>query len=175
MKQFTSALPVFFVALIIGCSEDNSSLNSPTDSMVSESRIAKSVVPRQIRLNLLLRTPGEFNSFTEVTGVVEYATTIIPRDPIPPNPQFSIQIDLHLNAELRPNGFTEPVWRISGSTRDDVVPTNDDGRTGYLTKRYFVSGLNKWLCLSFTFTAANIELSRSWLELPKVVRDSDVN
>jgi hypothetical protein len=173
MKRFACVLPILLASFIVGCDDGGNVMNAPANGVASEKQFAKPAACRRILLNRILRVPGEFNSFIEVNGFVEYVMTIVPRDPIPPNPQFSILIEMLLNAELRPYEFTEPVWHVAASTNDDVVPTGDGGATGYLTKRYFVSGLNRWLCLSFTLTETSVELSRSWMELPKVVRERD--
>lgn len=173
MKGLTSVLLLHIAAFIIGCNESGN-ITSPTGNGATSERVAKPIGARQIPLDLILRLPGEFNSLIQVTGSVEYTITILPRDPIPPNPQFSLLIDLILDAEVRPYGLPgPPAWYVGTSTRDDVLPTGEDGRTGYLTKRYFISGLNRWLHLSFTLTETDVELSRSWLELPKVVPERD--
>jgi len=167
-----SFLAIAIAVFIIGCNE-SSNITNPTGSSAVSEKVTKPIGHEQIPLDLILHVPGAFNSFIQVTGSVEYTITIVPRDPIPPNPQFSLLTDLTLDAKMRPYGYQEPVWYAAASTRDDVLPTGADGETGYLTKSYYISGLNRWLHLSFTLTVTNVELSGSWLESPKVDRERD--
>jgi hypothetical protein len=121
-------------------------------------------------LNTQLVEPGPFhNSITDVSGYIDYTTTMLPLDPVPPFPQFAIRVELSVHAELHPFGYENPVWYVSGSSNDDVA-TISDGAVSF-EKTYRVTGRNDGISLKVRFrvSATSVEVERLWLELRRDV------
>lgn len=173
MKSTVVVLAIAIAAFIMGC-QDNGNILSPSPIEASQrAELTKRDLCQRILLAGLLHMPGQFNEFAELDGFVEYATTIIPRDPIPPNPQFTVSIDMLVNGNLRPWGSNGPVWHFSGTQQNEVEPI--DGETAFLTTRYWVTDLNVWFVLMLRLTETSIEIDQMRLELPKVIRAADTN
>ncbi len=178
MKHVASSLAILVAAFIVGC-QDNT-LTDPTSNMQSsDGRLSGSVSgdiiapTNTLALNAVLHVPGNvYNSFVQISGTVTYQATVIPLDPIPPNPQYAVRLNLTANAEVRPNEpsvtVMSPVWYVSG-TSDDWVPIPESG-AAFLTKRSQIDGRSDGMLLNLRFriTLASVELSSMWLELPRV-------
>ncbi len=161
MKHATSILAIVVAAFVVGCQDNN--ITDPTiDTSSGGKQLSKILPVGTIRLNTILHEPRGFNTFTEITGQVEYTTTIVPRDPIPPNPQFAVLVTLALDANLKPFGSEEPVWRVSNSSRDELA--ENDGVL-FLEKSYKIEGRNDGVSLRMQFqvTEAGVTLARMWL------------
>jgi hypothetical protein len=119
--------------------------------------------------------PGEFNAILEVNGFAEYAVAILPRDPIPPNPQFSLLLEMDVRADLLDCESGRRVGEAVGLSRDEFG--YDDGDTLTLTKRYRVAQLcgGMWLNIAFRVTKDDVAATAMWLQVPKVVRTDEGN
>lgn len=175
MKHAACILALVVAAFVVGC-QDNSITNPITGKSSAERHFSKANSAGTIPLNGVLREPGGFNSFTQITGQVVYTTTLIPRDPIPPNPQWAVLVTLAVDAELRPFGLEDPVWHVSNFSRDELAVSEDDG-TMFLEKNYRIEGRNDGVSLHLQFyvTETNVSLVRMWLAQSKVAHSSDGN
>lgn len=185
MKRTMFVLSFLAAVLIVGCQD--STLTDPTGNMPSNDNPLSRNVPgniilpiRTLPLNGILNEPGSvYNSLMEITGSVAYQATVVALDPIPPNPQYAVRLNLIVNAEVRPYQISVPpllpVWHVSG-TSDDWVPIPESG-TAFLTKSYKVEGRidGMLLKLKFQITLTSVELSSMWLELPRVLRAADLD
>ena len=179
MKVVISALAFSVAGFIIWCQD--STLTDPSGTMPSIDRRLSRNVPGNIIeplhtlfLNQVLHEPGNnYNSFVQTSGTVAYQATVVPLDPIPPNPQYAVRLNLTATAEARPYQLNEPVWHVAG-TSDDVVPIPESG-SAFLTKRYQLEGRNDGMLLNvrIRITLASVELSSMWLELPPTGHGAD--
>ena len=183
MKRAVSILAIAVAAFIIGCQD--STLTDPTGKMPSiEGRLSRNgpgniIEPvNTLFLNQVLHEPGNaFNSFVQISGTVAYQATVVALDPVPPNPQYAVRLNLTSDAEVRPyqpgGPPMLPVWHVSG-TSDDMVPIPDSG-AAFLIKRYQIEGRSDHLLLNvrFRITLASIELSSMWLELSPTGHGAD--
>ena len=160
MKHATFILAIVVAAFIVGC-QDNNIINPTPETPSSSKAASKNPTARTIRLDAILREGG-FNTFTEISGQVEYTTTTLPRDPVPPNPQFGVLVTLALDAKLKPFGSENPVWRVSNSSRDEL--SYNDGVI-LLEKTYKIDGRNDGVSLHVQFQVAeeNVKVVGMWL------------
>jgi hypothetical protein len=157
----------------VGC-HDSSDILGPSSTEASQrAELAKQDRRERIPLVGLLHVPGQFNEFVKLDGFVEYNAIVLPRDPIPPNPQFTVFINMLVNANLRPWGSNGPVSYFSGTSQNEVEPI--DGETAFLTTRYWVADLNLWFVLTLRLTETSVAIDQTRLELPKVIRAGDAN
>ncbi len=172
MKNITFVLAIAVAAFVVGC-QDNSITDPVIEAAAGGNQSAKVSTTSTIRLNHILREVG-FNTFTEITGQVEYTTTIVPRDPIPPSPQFAVVVTLALDAMLRPFGSEQPVWHVSAFSHDELVES--DG-VMLLEKSYRIEGRNDGVSLhmQFQITGETVTLAGVWIAQPKVARAKDTN
>jgi hypothetical protein len=161
-------LAIAVATFIMGCQDD--SITNPIATTASESpQLLKPQPEKTVVLNAILREPGNFfNSFVEVAGHVGYTATVVPLDPIPPNSQYAVRLNLTADVLLRPHNSNGPVWNISGSS-DEWAAIPESG-TAFLTKRYRIEGRSDGMFLSMKFriTLTSVELNSMWLELPRV-------
>jgi hypothetical protein len=175
MKGTASILAAMVATVLVGCQEN--SIMDPIAMTASESpQLSKTQPVKTIALNAVLREPGNLvNSFVEVAGQVGYIATVVPLDPIPPNSQYAVRLNLTADALLRPYNSNGPVWSISGSSEDwAAIP---ESGTAFLTRRYQIEGRNDGMLLNLRFrmTLTSVELSSMWLELPRVLRAADLD
>lgn len=175
MKRAASILAILVSSLIMGC--QNSNIMEPVTAVAPEAlQLSKTQPVNSLALNAVLREPGNIlNSFVEITGVVAYQTTVVTLDPIPPNPQHAVRLNLATDATLRPYNSNDPIWSISGSS-EDWMPIPESG-TAFLTKRYRIEGRSDGMSLNVRFrtTLTSIELTSMWLELPRVLRAANLD
>ncbi len=181
MKHAAFVLAIVVGAILIGC-EDNGIINPVADreslgSQVSQSLSKNSDHPpcKGIPLIGLMREPGQFNSFIEINGTVEFSIETIERDP--PFPRLWLQVDMILNAELKPFEYQEPVWNVFATTQD-VVAIGGTEKSANLHKRYWIADMGEngmWLHITFSVSKSSIAVNSMWLQLPKIVRKYDVD
>ncbi|HCV44007.1 MAG TPA: hypothetical protein DGH68_11025 [Bacteroidetes bacterium] len=170
MKRTASILAILVAAFTIGC-QDNTITDPIAATVLEDPLLSKAQPAKPIALNAVLREPGNVvNSFVEVAGQIGYIATIVPLDPIPPNSQYAVRLNLTADALLRPHNSNGPVWSISGSSEEwGAIP---ESGTVFLTKRYRIEGRNDGMSLNLKFriTLTSVELNSMWLELPRMVR-----
>jgi hypothetical protein len=171
MKSAILVLAIAVAAFFSGCQGNNDILGPSSTEASQRAALAKQDRHERIPLVGLLHVPGQYNEFVELDGFAEYDAIVLLRDPIPPNPQFTVLIDLLVNANLRPWGSNGPVWDFSGTSLNEVAPI--DSETAFLTTRYWVAGLDMWFVLTLRLTQTCVEIEQMRLELPKVIRATD--
>jgi hypothetical protein len=179
MKRTASILAAVVATVLVGCQEN--SITDPVSVGASEAlQLSKTQPVNSLALHAILHQPGNVhNSFVEITGVVAYQTSVVPLDPIPPNPQYAVRLHLTANAEVRPYEPTVPpmlpVWHVS-ETSEDWVPIPESGAT-FVTKGYQIAGRIDGMLLKVKLqvTLTGVELSSMWLELPRVGRAEDLD
>jgi len=161
MKKLLYSLVVFSALLIIGCRE-----NSITDPVLTES-INKNQTTGEIftsgviPLEGLLVIWGGFQTYYDIQGQINYTHELVLLDPAPPSPQYYIDLNLSVRANLTDE--SHKTFRIS-STSEDNIYILQNGR--YLLEKSFpVIGRNDGLTLvcSFIVTTGGVSLNAKWL------------
>ncbi len=176
MKHVTFVLAMIVSAFVVGC-QDNNTTNPIAGPMSGGKQISKTYSGGTIPLIMVLREPYGFNAFTEVSGQVTYSTSLISRDPVPPFSQWAVEVTLATDAVAKPFGLEEPMWRITGSSHDELLLDEDADGAMVLEKSYVLAGRNDgvFLHLQFQIAQQTVALSRMWLALPADVRQGDSN
>ena len=162
MKQLLSSLVLFFVLFITGCQE-----NSITDPILTESvqkvqTTGEAFTSGVIPLEGLLIIPGGFQSYFSIRGEINYTHELVLIDPIPPAPQYYIDLSLSVRAVLTDGSNT---FTILTSSEDNIY-VSEDG-IYILEKSFSVLGRNDGMVLvcSFLLTTEGIGLNSMWLEI----------
>lgn len=176
MKHAAIILAIVVAAFVVGC-QDNNITNPIAGPISAGMQISTAHSAGTIPLNTVVREPYGFNAFTEISGQVTYTTEIVPRDPIPPHPQWALVVTLTTDAVAKPFGLEEPVWRIVGSSRDELALTEDGDGTMVCEKSYALVGRNDRVSLHLQFhcTRQTVVLSRMWLAFSADGRHEDDN
>lgn len=166
MKSTMLVLATTVAAFVIGC-QDNSITNPVAANPSPGSQFSKNVMLplREIPLYGVLREPGGFNAFTEIAGKVVYTSTQIPRDPVPPYPQWAMQVALKVNADLMPLNSNGPVWSISSSSVNELALDSEADRSMLLEESFRIDGRSDGvsLHLQLRIDQETIVLTRMWL------------
>ena len=174
MKKLLFLSVVFSALLIIGCQEN--SIVSPNSGPANKT--ANSPTSGTIKLNASLDNPHRvFNSYFSIDGEISYEIRVVDRDPIPPNSQEVITLNLNVDAELNslctvcsPLANQTFAGVVSAETNDVFNDTDDGGFR--ITKTFQIQKRDDTMILncSFIVTANEITLDAVWLEL----NDQDV-
>lgn len=176
MKNATCILAVVVAAFVVGCQNNN--ITNPTTETPSRSKPAPKIpAARTIRLDAILREPGQFNSFTQIVGQVSYTTTTSQRDPVPPLPQSALVLSLSLSADLSPFGTEKPLWSIAGSSRDELAIDDSKDSPYSPEKTYKIEGRSDGMSLhvNFKISEKNVAVTGMSLQLPKAEYQKDAN
>ena len=161
MKQLLFSLVVFSVVFVIGCQEnsitDPISIESITKDQTTVDPFTSGVTP----VEGLLIVPGGFQSYYSIQGQINYTHELVLLDPIPPAPQYYINLNLSVRALLTDEGHN--AFRISSQSEDIVYDSGD--RINVLEKSFPILGRNDGMVLvcKFNVTTDGVELSSMWL------------
>jgi hypothetical protein len=175
MKKLLLSLVVFSGLLMVGCEEN--SITDPNPAQVNTGKNSGSEISGTIQLQATLDNPYPvFNSYIMIDGTVDYQLTINYLDPIPPNPQEIISVQLEVNAELTnictvcmPPVSETYAGAISSVTRDNLYTTSDGLQS--ITKSFPILKRDDGMVLKCTFliNTTSITLEAMRLELdPRV-------
>ncbi len=171
MKKLLSSFVFFSVLLIVGCQEN--SITNPVQS--SENSYKNSDIPLTgtIQLQGSLDNPYPvFNSYFIISGEVTYQLMINYLDPIPPNPQEILSLQLNANADLSsyctvcgPLVNETPAGVIEDQTNDIMYITDDGSHT--IVKTFPIQKRDDGMVLkcSFLVNTNGVTLDAMWLEL----------
>ena len=181
MKRSMFVLALLIAALVAGCQE-NSITDPATPASTTDGRLLRNVpgdiiLPiNVIALHGVMRGGSGFNSVVEIDGHVNYTTTIIPRDPAPPNPQYTVLVTLSLDASVRPFGLELPVWRVNDVSSDEIALEDLDGAV-MLEKSYAIPGWSDGSALHIQFQVVSnrVTVTEMRIVVPEVgqVLDAD--
>ena len=179
MKKLLFSLIVFSVLFVIGCQE-----NSITDPVQfdQKDKIKKTSDPfvnsGVITLEGMLQDPHPvMNSYYIINGEIQYQHTLQILDPIPPNPQFLISLDLSVSADFTDyctvcepptTGFS--AGSISIETNNIIYMSEDGDGIYSLEKSFPIQGRTDGMVLMcrFNVTTVSLELNAMWLKLPDI-------
>jgi hypothetical protein len=166
---------VVFSVLFIGCQE-----NSITDPIanIDQKEVNKSDDPSvhqgTITLEAMLADPNPvMNSYYIVSGEIQYQHSLVLLDPIPPNPQYSVDLNFSVTADFtdfctvcEPQSSDFSGGTISIETNDNVFVSVDG--IYLLEKSFPIQGREDgmFLVCRFLVTTDGVGLNEMWLELP---------
>lgn len=165
-------------ALLTGGCQDNSITEPPGTMLSATVPVARNLPMNSIVLNTVLHEPGiAFNSFVEVTGQIQYSTKVVHLDPVPPNPQSVLVVEMKVQADLKPFEAYGPVWGVFASSEDWVPLAEETDQTASLTKKFAIEGRSDGVTLNmhFQITDNSVVMDRMWLEVPRGVASAANN
>jgi hypothetical protein len=175
MKKLFLTLVTFSILFVIGCQE-----NSITDPLTVEptNKVQQTDPSNQgtITLERMLTDPYPvMNSYFIINGAIEYEHTLGYLDPIPPNPQYVVSLNLSVTADLTyfctvcsPSDEDASVGSISSESNDEMSISIWEDEIFLLEKSFPIQGREDGMVLKCTFhvTTIGVGLDEMWLELP---------
>ncbi len=172
MKKLFLSLIFFTALLIVGCQEN--SITNPVPDSADINKSDASTASGFIKLQNSLQSPYQvFNSYFDISGVINYSIEVHQLDPIPPNSQELISLQLSIDAELTnvctvcsPLSNETPAGTISGEI-NDVINFSDDTQHA-VTKTFAIDKRTDGMTLkvSFLVTTSSVTVDYMKLELP---------
>ena len=174
MKKLFLTLVTFSILFVVGCQE-----NSITDPITVEPTNKVQPDPSHqgtITLERMLTDPYPvMNSYFILNGEVEYEHSLVYLDPIPPNPQYVVSLNLSVTADLTyfctvcsPTNEDTLAGTISYESNDEIFLSVWEDEIFLLEKSFPIQGREDGMVIvcKFFVTANGIELDEMWLELP---------
>ncbi len=171
MKNLLLTLVVFSVLLLIGCQEN--SITDPTQYAEIQKTDDPSFQSGTIVLEGMLQDPHPvMNSYYIINGDIQYQHTLEFLDPIPPNPQYFVSLDLSLSANFtylctvcEPQSDEASVGTVLEETNNNFY-VSEDG-IYMLEKSFLIQGRQDGMVLvcRFLITTNGIGLNEMWLEV----------
>lgn len=178
MKKLFFSLVVFSVLLLVGCQEN--SITDPNQNSTDVNKNGDSSPAGVLKLQRNLQSPYRvFNSYFVISGAIDYQLDIQYLDPIPPNSQQIISLQLSIDAKLTnvctvcsPLSNETSAGIISGEL-SDVINISDDGQHT-VSKTFAIRDREDGMVLkcSFFVTTNSVTVDRMWLELPEGIADN---
>ena len=176
MKKLFLTLVTFSLLFVIGCQE-----NSITDPITVEptNKVQQTDPSNQgtITLERMLTDPYPvMNSYFIINGAIEYEHTLVYLDPIPPNPQYVVSLNLSVTADLtyfctvcEPQTSDVSVGTISNESNDEISISIWEDEIFSLEKSFPIQGREDGMVLvcNFLVTTNSVELNEMWLVLPE--------
>lgn len=163
MKKLFLSIVVFSFLLVVGCQEN--SITSPVlPNSVQKFQDPQGAITRgTIRLDGILRVPGELNSYYSISGNITYTDQLIEVPNVPPLPQTNVEVTLSVDANLADTAPPHETWNISATSKDELH--NMVNGEKMLEKSFSIEGRNDGLVLvcRFHVTANSVELDSRWL------------
>jgi hypothetical protein len=174
MKKLFVTFVFLSALLIVGCQEN--SITNPVQSDISKSLTVDNSSETHtgtLVLDGLLNDPHPLaNSFFMINGDVQYSYVMHMLDPVPPNPQYSVTLNLSVDAVFH-NYCTvcqPPISDITAGTisaqTSDVFTLSDEVNYA-LTKSFRIQGSEDAMILKVRFivSTGNLSIDSMWLEL----------
>ena len=175
MKKLFLTLVTFSILFVIGCQE-----NSITVPITVEPTNKVQPDPSHqgtITLERMLRDPYPvMNSYFIINGAIEYEHKLVYLDPIPPNPQYVVSLNLSVTADLTyfctvcsPPTEDALVGSISNKSNDEIFISIWEDEVFLLEKSFPIQGREDGMVLmcNFLVTTNGVELNEMWLVLPE--------
>lgn len=172
MKKLFFSLVVFSVLLIVGCQEN--SITDPVQNSTDVNKSDATTTAGYFKLQGSLENPYRvFNSYFVINGIADFQVTVQQLDPIPPNRQQIISLQLSIDAELSSICTTcsppsnETSAGVISAEISDVLNITDDSQKS-LTKSFAIDKRDDGMFLKCTFlvSTSGVTLDKMWLELP---------
>ncbi|MGB5529719.1 MAG: hypothetical protein WBQ32_07105 [Ignavibacteriaceae bacterium] len=164
MKNLLLTLVAFSVLLLIGCQEN--SITDPTspESVHKDQNAAGNVTTGTIRLQGIVVLPGLGQTYYSIEGIINYTHKLVLVDPIPPAPQYYVDLNLSVEADLNNETTTERNSLNISSESEDFFYVSEEG-IYILEKSFVIAGSNDGLALvcQFLVTTDGVGLNDKWL------------
>jgi len=184
MKKLFLTLVTFSILFVIGCQE-----NSITDPLTVEptNKVQQTDPSNQgtITLDAMLTNPYPvMNSYFIINGVIEYEHTLFYLDPIPPNPQHVVSLNLSVTAGITdfctvcdPQTSDFSAGTISNESNDEIAISLWEDEIILLEKSFPIQGRDDGMVLvcKFFITGNSIGLDEMWLVLPEANSNYNVS
>jgi len=171
MKNLLLTLVAFSVLLLIGCQEN--SITDPVQVTGLQKNDSPSVTTGTIALEGMLQDPHPvMNSYYIINGEIQYEHTLQYLDPIPPNPQYIVSLNLSVTANFTylctvctPQFDEVSAGTVSNETSDNFY-VSEEG-IYLLEKTFVIEGRDDGMVLvcRFMVTTDGVGLNEMWLEL----------
>jgi hypothetical protein len=171
MKNLLLTIVAFSVLLLIGCQEN--SITDPIQNSELQKTDNPSVLTGTIALEGMLQDPHPvMNSYYIINGEIQYEHTLQYLDPIPPNPQYTVSLNLSVSANFmylctacEPQSDQVSVGTLLTETNDNFY-VSEEG-IYLLEKTFAIQGRDDGMVLvcRFMVTTDGIGLNEIWLEL----------
>jgi hypothetical protein len=174
MKNLLLTLAALFGLLLIGCQEN--SITDPIQNTGLQKTDDPTVTSGTMALEGTLEIPNQPNSYLSINGQADYIHELFLVDPIPPAPQYYVNLSLNVYAELfELFSPSDPIWTISNQT-DDIFYVSEEG-IYMLEKTFEIIGRNDEMVLKcrFMVTTDGIGLNAMWLELGDDISQNELN
>ena len=164
MKNLFLTIAFFSVLFLVGCQEN--SITDPTspESVNKDIYQGSNVTSGTIPLEGILVVPGLGQTYYSIEGEINYTHKLVYVDPIPPAPQYYVQLNLSVNADLNNVSTTERNSLSIASESEDVFYVSEEGMY-LLEKSFVIDGSNDGLALvcRFLVTTDGVGLNDKWL------------
>jgi len=171
MKNLLLTLVAFSVLLLIGCQEN--SITDPIQDTGLQKSDNPSILSGTIALESMLQDPHPvMNSYYIINGEIQYQHSLEFLDPIPPNLQYMVSLDLSVSANFtylctvsEPGTDIVSVGTLSTSTNDNFY-VSEEG-IYFLEKTFPIEGRDDGMVLKckFLVTTNGVGLNAMWLAL----------
>lgn len=181
MKNVLFSIIALMILFVTGCKEN--SITNPIQDVNLQKNIDPSVQTGTIKLERMLRDPYPvMNSHYKINGEIQYRITVQTFDPIPPNPQYLISLNLLVSANFtnfctvcEPLTSEDYAGTISIETNDYIL---DSGASkSQLEKTFKIHGREDEMVLKcrFLVTTDSVVLDAMWLSLESPINAVDEN
>jgi len=164
MKNLFLTIAFFSVLLLVGCQENSITDPITTESVNKDQISAGTLTSGTIPLQGIVVLPGLGQTYYSIEGVINYTHKLVLLDPIPPAPQYYVDLNLSVSADLNNESQTERNTLSISSESEDVFYVSEEG-IYILEKSYPILGSNDGLALvcRFLVTTDGIGLNDKWL------------
>lgn len=160
MKNLLLTLAACSVLLLIGCQE-----NSITDPVLSSSvqKNQTSTTLGTIPLDGIVKVPGQFNSYYDISGSIAYTEELIQDPKVPAVQQTHVSLSLSVAADMFNSAPPYGKWNISTTSRDDLYFSNNGDEI--LEKHFYIDGRTDGLAIVFQFlvSESSVKLESRYL------------
>lgn len=161
MKKLLYSLVVFSALFLIGCQENSITDPVSTESVNKNQTKGGTITSGVIPLEGVLVITGGVQSYYSLEGQINYTHELVPLDPIPTAPQYYINLNLSVRANLTDE--SNHSFCIASKSEDTIYVFE---YSRYLVVKSFpIMGRNDGLNLvcSFIVTTGGIVLNARWL------------
>ena len=164
MKNLLLTLVAFSVLLLMGCQENSITDPISTESVNKDQISVGTLTSGTIPLEGILVFPGMGQTYYSIEGEINYTHKLVQQDPIPPAPQYNVQLNLSVSAYLNHESTRERNTLSISSQSEDVFYVSEEG-IYILEKSFIVLGSNDGLALvcRFLVTTEGVSLNSKWL------------
>ena len=160
MKNLLLTIAACSFLLLIGCQE-----NSITDPVLSNAvqKNQTSATIGSIPLDGILKVPGQFNSYYDISGSIAYTEELIQDPKVPAVQKTHVSLSLSVAADMFNSAPPYSKWNLSSITRDNLYISNNGDEI--LEKHYNINGRTDGLTLvvQFLVTDSSVKLESRYL------------